>query len=208
MQRNGGAEPVTGLVLAGGRGSRMGGIDKGLADVGGRPMVAHVLERLAPQVDRMVINANRHRDDYAGFGHPVVADAQAEYPGPLAGFSAGLAAATTPWVVTVPCDSPLLPADLVERLRDVQRASAADIVSAHDGERLQPVFTLLRTDLLPDLEAFLASGQRKIDRWFAGHRAVTADFSDNKMAFENVNRPEDRLRMARQLTRSDPDSQD
>lgn len=196
---------VTGLVLAGGRGSRMGGIDKGLADVGGRPMVAHVLDRLSTQVEFMVINANRHRDVYAGFGYPVVADAEGDYAGPLAGFAAGLAAAPTPWVVTVPCDSPLLPDDLVERLRATQNESAAEIVSAHDGERLQPVFTLLKTDLLGSLEAFLASGQRKIDRWFAGHRAKIADFSDNKAAFENINRPDDRLRMARQLTLNNPD---
>lgn len=196
---------VTGLVLAGGRGSRMGGIDKGLADVGGRPMVAHVLDRLSPQVDFVVINANRHQDVYADFGYPVVADAEGDYPGPLAGFAAGLAAAHTPWVVTVPCDSPLLPDNLLERLRAIQETSAADIVSAHDGERLQPVFTLLRTSLLASLEAFLASGQRKIDRWFAEHRAEIADFSDNKAAFENINRPEDRRRMAAQLTGSDPD---
>ena len=191
---------VTGLVLAGGRGSRMGGIDKGLADLAGRPMVAHVIDRLRPQVDGIILNANRHIDAYQAFGFPVVEDTGSDYPGPLAGFAAGLAAAPTPLVVTVPCDCPLLPADLVPRLRAVGAETGADIVSAHDGHRLQPVFTLLRRDLLDSLESFMAEGERKIDRWFARHHAATADFGDQTAAFENINRPDDRERLAARLT--------
>jgi molybdopterin-guanine dinucleotide biosynthesis protein A len=178
----------------------MGGIDKGLADLAGRPMVAHVLDRLRPQVDGVIVNANRHLDAYRAFGFPVVADAEGDYPGPLAGFAAGLAAAPTGWLVTVPCDCPLLPTDLVRRLRAAQADSGADIVSAHDGRRLQPVFTLLRGQLLDSLQSFMADGERKIDRWFARHHAATADFSDQAAAFENVNRPDDRERLAAQLT--------
>lgn len=195
---------VTGLVLAGGRGSRMGGLDKGLTELAGRPMVAHVIDRLRPQVAHVIVNANRHQETYGGFGFPVVADASDGYPGPLAGFAAGLAAASTPWLVTVPCDCPLLPPDLVPRLTAAQTDSDAEIVSAHDGGRLQPVFTLLRRDLLASLESFMAEGERKIDRWFARHHAATADFSDQPEAFENVNRPADRERIETRLLRGHP----
>jgi molybdopterin-guanine dinucleotide biosynthesis protein A len=193
---------ITGLILAGGRGSRMGGIDKGLADLAGRPMVAHVLDRLRPQVDDVLVNANRHADAYRAYGFPVVPDAEAGYPGPLAGFAAGLAAAATPWVVTVPCDCPLLPTDLVQRLRATQAETGAEIVSAHDGSRLQPVFTLLQRGLLDSLESFMADGERKIDRWFGRHEHVVADFSDQPQAFENVNRPGDRDRIEARWTRN------
>jgi molybdopterin-guanine dinucleotide biosynthesis protein A len=196
-------DDVTGLLLAGGQGRRMGGIDKGLVELAGRPMVAHVLDRLAPQVAAVLVSANRNLDAYAAFGHPVVADDAGEYPGPLAGFAAGLARARTGWIVTAPCDSPLIPRDLVRRLRRTQAETDADIVSAHDGERLQPVFSLLRRDLAGSLAGFMSSGGRKIDQWFALHVARTADFGDCPGAFENVNRPEDRTRILEQLTRGD-----
>nr|WP_282571232.1 molybdenum cofactor guanylyltransferase MobA [Methylonatrum kenyense] len=180
------------MVLAGGRASRMGGQDKGLIAIAGQPMVGHVLARLRPQVRELLINANRNEADYAGFGAPVVADRMPEFPGPLAGMASGLAAATTPWVVTAPCDSPLVPRDLVARLQLALQADAGDLAVVESAGRLQPVFALLPVRLLGDLEAYLAAGERKIDRWFGRHRMAIADFSDCPEAFINVNTPEER----------------
>jgi formate dehydrogenase major subunit len=186
---------VTGLVLAGGRGSRMGGVDKGLQPYRGRPLVAHVLERLAPQVGAVVVNANRNAEAYAAFGHPVVADAASEYAGPLAGFLAGLKACASPWLVTAPCDAPHLPADLVTRLAAAALDRGAPIALAATAEpagpggarrQPQPVFALLRRELADDLEAALAAGERKIDRWMARHGAVEVLF-DDATAFFNAN---------------------
>ena len=183
---------ITGLVLAGGLARRMqdGGsdVDKGLVPFRGRPMVAHVLARLAPQVDRLLVNANRNQDAYRALGHPVVADAIAGYAGPLAGLHAGLKAATTEWVVTVPCDSPFFPPDLVARLLQAAQAEDADLAVARTGQQPHPVFALVRRALLPGLEAFLAGGQRKIDRWYAPLRTVEVDFPD-EAAFSNINTP-------------------
>ena len=151
-------------------------------------MVAHVLARLAPQVDRLLVNANRNQDAYRALGHPVVADAIAGYAGPLAGLHAGLKAATTEWVVTVPCDSPFFPPDLVARLLQAAQAEDADLAVARTGQQPHPVFALVRRALLPGLEAFLAGGQRKIDRWYAPLRTVEVDFPD-EAAFSNINTP-------------------
>ncbi len=182
---------VTGAVLAGGRGTRMDGLDKGLVPLAGRPMVEYVLEALRPQTAALLINANRSLDDYRRFGVPVVSDRLADYPGPLAGVAATLAAATTPWVVTAPCDGPLVPEDLVARLAAAADSEAAEVAVAHDGERLQPVYALLRRDLAEDLETFLAGGGRRVNQWLAGHSTAVVDFSDQPSAFLNVNRPQD-----------------
>ena len=188
------APAITGVVLAGGLARRMqdGGsdIDKGLVAFRGRAMVAHVLERLAPQVDRLLINANRNQGEYRRFGHAVVGDAIAGYAGPLAGLHAGLQAAATEWVVTVPCDSPFFPHDLVARLLQAAQDDGADLAVARTGEQPHPVFALVRRTLLPDLEQFLASGQRKIDRWYAPLHTVTVDFPD-PAAFSNINTPDE-----------------
>ncbi len=183
---------MTGLVLAGGRATRMGGEDKGLLEVAGRPMIAYVIDALRPQVARILVNANRNTERYARFGVPVLGDRLAGFQGPLAGMASGMAAADTEFVLTVPCDSPLVPDDLAGRLIDALEASGAFIAVAHDGRRQQPVFALLRTELLSDLKEYLASGERKIDRWFRLHRIVEADFSDRTQAFLNVNTPADR----------------
>jgi len=180
-------EAITAVVLAGGRGSRMGGVDKGLVMLTGRPMVEHVVERLRPQVGALLINANRNVDRYARLGFPVVEDRQGGFLGPLAGMASGLAAATTAYVITAPCDTPVIGNDLVERLADALARNDADIAVAHDGARTHPVFLLLRRDLLEDLNGFLESGGRKIDQWFARHRVATADFSDCPQAFVNIN---------------------
>lgn len=180
---------VTGIILAGGMGRRMGGIDKGLIPLQGRPLVAHVLERLRPQVDALLINANRELDTYRGFGYPVISDAIGGFAGPLAGLHCGMSAAATELVVTVPCDSPFLPTDLVARL--ARAMSAADLAVARTGDQPHPVFCLCRTSLLPDLTHFLESGGRKIDAWYAGLHSIEVDFTDEAAAFANINTPEE-----------------
>jgi molybdopterin-guanine dinucleotide biosynthesis protein A len=184
-------EPLTGLVLAGGQGSRMGGVDKGLQPFRGRPMVAHVIERLAPQVDEILINANRNVDDYARFGHRVVADEIEGFAGPLAGFERGLAHARHELVVTAPCDSPFLPVDLVERLRAALIREGAQLAVAKTGDQPHPVFSLMRRDVHASLRDFLASGQRKIDKWYAALRVVEVAFDDEADAFMNINTREE-----------------
>ena len=178
---------TTGIILAGGKASRMGGVDKGLLELAGRPMLAHIIERLRPQTQALIVNANRSHPLYAVHGLPVVADATADYPGPLAGMAAGLAAMSTDWAVTVPCDSPLVPPDLVSRLWAALQAEDAELAVAFSAGRLQPVFALLPRCLLPSLQAYLAAGDRKIALWYRRHRMAQADFSDCPDAFVNVN---------------------
>lgn len=183
-------EDITGLVLAGGRGSRMGGVDKGLQEHAGVPLALHALTRLRPQVGALMINANRNLEAYAAFGVPVWPDAASDYAGPLSGFIAGLAHCKTPYFVTVPCDSPLFPADLVQRLAHALAAQDAEIAMAAtregDATQVQPVFCLMQTALLPSLLRFTQGGQRKIDRWTAQHRCVDVRF-DDVQAFANAN---------------------
>lgn len=198
---------LTGLVLAGGRASRMGGIDKGLVEIAGRPMIEHVLDALRPQVGRVLINANRNLGTYRRYGHPVISDAVGGYLGPLAGILAGLAALDTDYLLTVPCDSPLLAPDLAGRMFAAAVAADAEVTVAHDGARQQPVFLLLRRDLAGSLRAFLAAGERKIDRWFAGHRLAEASLADRAGSFVNVNDPAERERVEALLlqSRASPD---
>lgn len=192
---------VTGVVLAGGRARRMGGADKGLLPLAGRPMVEHVLAALAPQVAGVLISANRNRERYAALGHPVVADRMGEHEGPLAGVASAMRAARTPYLLVVPCDSPLLPADLAERLCRALEQAGAELSVAHDGERMQPVFALLSCTLLPSLLAYLDGGGRKVDAWYAERRLVLADFAGQAEAFLNVNTPGDRAAIERRLLR-------
>ncbi|MGF6445418.1 molybdenum cofactor guanylyltransferase MobA [Paraburkholderia youngii] len=188
-------EQITGLVLAGGRGTRMGGVDKGLQPLHGEALAAHVLRRLAPQTGPLMISANRHPDSYAALGAPyratVVADTLPDFPGPLAGMLAGLRAAGTAYLLSAPCDSPWLPADLAARLADALDANHADIVTVTTidsrGETtLHPVFALMRTAVADDLAAFLAAGERKVRAWYARHKTVEVVFADER-AFYNAN---------------------
>jgi molybdenum cofactor guanylyltransferase len=190
---------ITAIVLAGGRATRMGGMDKGLVELAGRPMIAHVLASLAPQVERVLINANRNHARYAAFGWPVVADDDAGFLGPLAGLAAGLRAADTPLVLTAPCDCPLLAPDLAARLYSALEQGRADIAVPFDGERLQPVFALVKRELADSLAAYLGGGDRKIDRWFAQHRLAQVDFSDRPENFVNVNDPDERAALEDRL---------
>lgn len=193
-------DDITGLILAGGRGSRMGGVDKGLQTHAGIPLALHALLRLAPQVGAIMINANRNLAAYESMGVPVWPDALADYPGPLAGMLAGLEHAETPWLVTVPCDTPNFPTDLVARLAEAAQAEGADIAVAATREggavQPQPVFCLMHTPLLEDLVAFLHAGQRKIDRWTARHRCAQVIFEDAD-AFFNANTLEELQRLQR-----------
>ena len=180
---------VTGIVLAGGQGRRMGGVDKGLQPLRGRTMVEAVLARLAPQVDGIVINANQNLEAYARFGHRVVPDAIGGFAGPLAGLHAGLKVASHSLVVTVPCDSPFLPEDLVKRLS--LSLGHHDLAVAKTGEQPHPVFALVQKRCLENLEAFLAGGGRKIDAWYASLKVVEVNFDDEADAFRNINTQEE-----------------
>jgi molybdopterin-guanine dinucleotide biosynthesis protein A len=182
---------VTGLILAGGRATRMGGVDKGLIEIGGKPMVQHVIDRIRPQVGGLIINANRSLDQYALLAARVVADEDAEhepYAGPLGGILAGLRAATTSWVACAPCDAPRLPFDLVERLAHAIGNSSAAVARTVDG--LQPVFCLLNTRLAADLGRKLRDGERKAGVWLRSAGAVAVHF-DDASAFANFNSNED-----------------
>jgi len=182
---------ITGIVLAGGRSRRMGGVDKGLLEFRGEPMVQHVIRALLPEVGGLMINANRNVENYKALGFPVVSDRLEGYLGPLAGFASGMSAASTPFIVTAPCDCPLVGTGLVQRLYEAALREQAQIAVAHDGERMHPVFALIQRDLLTDLLAYLESGQRKIDRWYARHRVAVVRFDDVPSWFQNVNSPEE-----------------
>ncbi|AOF83237.1 molybdenum cofactor guanylyltransferase [Methyloversatilis sp. RAC08] len=178
---------ITGLVLAGGLGRRMGGIDKGLQEFRGEPMVAQVIRRFAPQVDALIVNANQNIERYAAFGHPVVPDVITGYAGPLAGLHAGLNACRTPLLVTSPCDSPFLPLDLVARLHEALEREGADLAVARTGEQSHPVFSLVRRHVLPGLTDFLDGGGRKVDLWYSALKVVEVSFDDQPDAFANIN---------------------
>lgn len=179
--------PVSAVVLAGGRATRMGGADKGWVELAGRPLIDHVLDRLRPQVDEILINANRSQARYQTLA-PVIGDDNPDYLGPLAGMQAGLGAARHDWVLFVPCDGPALPRDLMARFR-AALTPQTELVVAHDGDWLQPVVALLHKSLLPSLSTALAEGERKIDIWFARHQMAVVSFADQPDAFINLNSP-------------------
>ena len=186
------ATQITGLVLAGGRGTRMGGVDKGLQSLNGRALVAHVITRLRPQVGPLLINANRHAQAYAAFGFELVSDGDDHFNGPLAGLLAGLRRANTGWLLSVPCDAPLLPLDLAVRLAQAA-TSQVDVVfpiSQPAGQpQIQPTFSLLRCRLQDDLAEHLAAGGRKLESWLRTQRHVALPFDQpgDADAFYNAN---------------------
>lgn len=230
---------ITGLILAGGRARRMGGQDKGLIPLAGRPLIAWVIEALSSQVGSILISANRNQAAYAAFGCPVIGDEAggaglAGFQGPLAGIAAALTLAETPWLLTLPCDAPLPPVDLAARLvsaliplgsarvngpstgcapvgsapvgsasadyfRSASASAGSNLAVAWDGQRIQPVHALVSRALLPDLRAYLAAGERRLDAWEALHHPAIADFSDCPEAFLNLNAPEDVQRLERHL---------
>ena len=192
-------QDITGLILAGGRGSRMGGVDKGLQNFNGIPLALHTLMRLGPQVESVMVNANRNLSAYESFGAAVWPDASADFAGPLSGFLVGLERAETPYVLTVPCDTPRLPLDLAKRLAEALVREDADIAMAAAPEtddqgqtqvRTQPVFCLMKIELSESLVKFTHAGGRKIDAWTAQHKTVIVPFDapgDDPLAFANVN---------------------
>lgn len=197
------SQDITGVILAGGRGSRMGGVDKGLQNFHGMPLAVQTLMRLAPQVGEVMINANRNLAAYESFGVPVWPDALADYAGPLAGFLTGLERCETPYLLTVPCDTPLFPQDLAARLAEALEREGADIAMAaareEDGQvRTQPVFCLLRHELMESLVRFTHEGGRKIDKWTVLHKQAIVTFDapgDDARAFFNANTLEELHRL-------------
>jgi molybdopterin-guanine dinucleotide biosynthesis protein A len=182
---------ITAVVLAGGRGRRLGGQDKGLVDLDGKPLIEHILELVTPQVSAVIINANRNQQVYADLGHPVISDNMADYQGPLAGFAVALAACNTDYIMTLPCDGPYVPVDLVSRLSAAMIDNDAELAVAYDGQRMQPVYALIPSSLLGSLQEFLDAGDRKIDLWYARHNTALADFSDVIDTFFNINTEDD-----------------
>lgn len=192
-------DEITGVVLAGGRGSRMGGVDKGLQNFQGAPLALHALMRLSPQVGQLMINANRNLSAYEALEVPVWPDSTPDFAGPLAGMLTGLEHCETPWLVTVPCDSPLFPLDLVERLAHAAFQAEAQLamprIQEADGQwRAQPVFCLMQLDMIDSLSSFLHAGGRKIDQWTDRQKTVLVDFDDAR-AFRNANTIEELRRL-------------
>lgn len=181
---------LTGLILAGGQGSRMGGVEKGLQPFRGTTMIEHVIARLRPQVDALAINANRELDSYRSFGLPLLPDLRSGCPGPMAGLEAGLAGCETHWLLAVPCDSPFLPMDLVARLRDamarMDRPLAFAVTEGNEGRIAHPVFCMLPRTLLAALQTALQSDERKLGAWLRAQGAAEAEF-DDEAAFRNIN---------------------
>jgi molybdopterin-guanine dinucleotide biosynthesis protein A len=190
---------ITGVILAGGMGRRLGGQDKGLIEIDGRPLIAHVIDALRPQVSTLFISANRNLDRYRSFGHRVMKDAVAAHCGPLGGIATAMQCVTTPFLLTVPCDAPLVPADLCCRLSQTLHSQAADVSMVYDGHRIQPLFALLRRELLMHLIAYLDQGERKVSAWFNQHDFALADLSDQALSFLNLNTPEDVQDLAKRL---------
>ncbi len=186
---------ITAVILAGGQGRRMGGQDKGLLDFNGRLMIEILIEALQNQALDIVINANRNQSKYQSYGYPVINDELKDFQGPLAGFASAMAVVKSDYILTLPCDSPMLADNFVERFIETHNREQTPVCVAHDGERLQPVYALIDTGLLDDLKRFLESGERKIDRWYAQYSYAIVDFSAEKAMFENINTPEDRQRM-------------
>jgi molybdenum cofactor guanylyltransferase len=188
-------DDITGVILAGGRGRRMGGADKGLVDFNGRPLVAQVIDAIFPQVRTLLISANRNLVRYQQFGYPVVADSIQDFQGPLAGILSALKMVQTPYIVTLPCDGPRLAGDLVERLATALQRENGEVAVAHDGERLQSAYALIPVNLRSNIEDYLASGERKLGLWLASHPMIEVDFSDNPSTFANINTEEDWQRL-------------
>lgn len=191
VRASGTRAPVSGVILAGGRGRRMGNVDKGLELLEGRPLIDWVLQRLTPQVDEVLINANRNLDTYATFGHRVIEDRVGAFAGPLAGLHSALSEANHALMVSVPCDTPFLPPDLVSRLMAPLKDENVDLGVAKTGTQAHPVICLMRTRLLPHLAAFLANGGRKVDAWYSTLNVTEVAFDDCPLAFRNINTAEE-----------------
>ena len=181
---------ITAVILAGGRGSRMGGVDKGLLAFNGQPLVEHAIERIAPQVHQVIINANRNLETYRAFGAQVFPDHDTEFSGPLSGFIVGLSHCKTPYLLTIPCDTPFFPLDVANRLLNELKTRKANIAIAAQAGQTHPVFCLIKKELLSDLVTFMHNGGRKIGAWAEAQKTVLVNFdlpSDDPLAFSNAN---------------------
>jgi len=183
--------PISAIILAGGRATRMGGVDKGLIQLHQKPLIQHIIDRLQPQVDEILINANRELIQYQSLGYPVFSDESPDFIGPLAGFSLGLQNAKHQLVLTAPCDSPLFPFNLAQRLTQALEVHHADIAVPKVGADVHPVFSLCRKTVLSDLTAFLSNGGRKVNAWQKSLNYIEVDFSDQPDAFLNLNTAEE-----------------
>lgn len=182
---------ITGVVLAGGLARRMGGGDKGLIDFAGKPLVSYALSAIKPVVDDILINANRNHEKYLQFGYPVVADYSTAFDGPLAGMLSAMHRSDADFILTVPCDCPLIGAAVLQRMVAALESQPVNCLVADDGVRLHPVILLLDCHLKESLAEYLDSGERKIDRWFKRHLWKRVDFSDQPSVFRNINTPEE-----------------
>ncbi len=192
------AHDITAVILAGGQGRRMGQTDKGLLTLAGRPFIEHVIARIRPQIPRLALNSYAP-EDYRRYGLPVFTDAIAGGLGPLAGLHAALTHCDSQWVLTLPCDTPLLPTDLVSRMVESVEREQRDVCTVSDGQRLHAVIILANKKVLPRLESFLNSGQRRVQDWLAGEQPAIADFSDTPDAFINLNTPEQLTKLEKEL---------
>ena len=190
---------ITAIVLAGGQATRMNRIDKGLVELNQKPLIEYTIESLFKQIQSIIINANRNIEIYKQYGYPVIEDDLKDYSGPLSGIASCMKAVTTRFVITVPCDSPFIPLDLAQRLYNSLISERSEISVVHDGERMQPVFSLMKVSLLPSLLDYLASGERKIELWFQQHQLTLCDFSDKPDAFININTQEEIDAIEKQL---------
>lgn len=195
-------DDITGVILAGGQARRMGGEDKGLIVLGNKPMVEYIIDIFQPQVANLLINANRNQSVYAEYGTQVISDDLSGYCGPLAGMASAMTKIETNYLVTTPCDSPFIPLDLVKRLAIPFINKENEISVAHDGERIQPVFCMLKSSVQHSLNSYLQSGERKIDRWFEQHKTTLVDFSDTPETFENINTQEDIVQAQKKMTQT------
>ncbi len=185
---------ITAIILAGGKGSRLAGQDKGLVLYKGKTLIHQVIERISPQVDHIVINANRNKTRYARYGYPIISDEMNDFQGPLAGFASAMKKVTTDYIITLPCDGPSVALDLVSKmlatLNTTNTYTPKHIVVAHDGERIQPMHALIPITLIDSLETFLQKGDRKISLWYAQQDVLLVDFSEQADSFFNINKKE------------------
>ncbi|PCI69546.1 MAG: molybdenum cofactor guanylyltransferase MobA [Piscirickettsiaceae bacterium] len=182
--------PITAVILAGGDGRRIGGLDKGLLNLAGKPIIKHILEAITPQCDSVIINANRNTKNYQQYSYPVISDQIEKSQGPLAGFLMALNYSTHPYVITLPCDAPSIPSDFTQRMYQALMTSNSDIAVAHDGENLQPMHALIKCSLADNLQKFMQTGERKTRHWFDLNKTVIVNFSDCPDAFVNINTAE------------------
>lgn len=190
---------VTAVILAGGKGRRMGGIDKGLMILNGRAMIEHIILAIKPQCQKIIINANRNIDQYERYPYPVISDNMGDFQGPLAGFASALNVVNSAFIITLPCDAPKLPGDYVVRMLTALNKANSAIAVVNDGHRMQPVYALIKTSLEDNLLTFLKNGGRKIDRWYAQNNVTQVDFSDCQSHFLNINTPEQKQQLQQGL---------